>query len=104
MSNRGSRKGIGVDRSDLDYIKAMFQATGIQFTESEKVARKLYDVEFQWTGKQLATHLNFETTTLVFDRKGRYAGRIYVARDECDYFNPRVGAETPPTKRRRGEG
>jgi hypothetical protein len=34
--------------------------------------------------------VSFETTTFIFDRSGKYLGREYMSRDECDYFTPRT--------------
>lgn len=88
MSNHGSRKGVGVDRSEFDVLRAYFRKFGVQIGEHEFQLRGT-DTAFRYLGRRKVTALSFETTTLYFDTKGRYLGREYMARDECDYFTPR---------------
>lgn len=89
MNNKASRKGIGAERSELDYLRDFFTNFGIQFTESSgRVGKWL--AAYPYFGRRAAKTLAFETTTLYFDAKGRYVGREYMSRDECDYFRERT--------------
>jgi hypothetical protein len=93
-NNRTSRRGIGVARSDYDYVSDGLRSIGCDFTETRATVNR-YDEEFEFVGRRKVIRLTFETTSFVFDTKGTYLGRVYMSRDECDYFKPSTKGATP---------
>ncbi len=79
--------------NEYDTILRAFGAAGVSdfghrvtVAEARNVARETGAA----AAKRARFSISFETTTLYFDTHGRYLGRAYMGRDECEYWTDRA--------------
>lgn len=72
--------------NDRDNLSATLAEIGAQFEYTRITAAQAKRDQFPPTARR---GIVLDTTTFIFDANGRYLGREYMGRDECDRFRAR---------------